>query len=45
MSKDPEELMLKLIGLTLSARGRVAVMMAAPVAAILLVIAWRLLVG
>jgi hypothetical protein len=40
-----EELLLKLLGLTLSARGRVAMMMAAPVAVLLLVVAWRILMG
>jgi hypothetical protein len=46
MPKDnPEELLLKLLGLTLSARGRVAMMMAAPVAALLLIVAWRILTG
>jgi hypothetical protein len=49
MAKDPEELLLKIVGLTLLARGRVAMLMAifiAPTVAIfLLLVAWRLLVG
>lgn len=45
MAKDPEELLFKMLGLTLSARGRVAVLMATPVAVILLAVAWRILTG
>jgi hypothetical protein len=46
MPKDhPEELLLKIVGLTLSARGRVAMLIAPTVAVLLLVVAWRLLVG
>jgi hypothetical protein len=39
----PEELLLKLLGLKVSARGRVAVLMAGPVAMLLLAVAWRIL--
>jgi hypothetical protein len=42
---NPEEIILKVVGLTLSARGRVAILMAAPVAVVLLAVAWRILVG
>jgi hypothetical protein len=45
MATTREELQLKLPGLTVSARGLVAIVMAAPVAAILLAVAWRILVG
>jgi hypothetical protein len=47
VAKDnPEELLLKIVGLTLSARGREAVrMIAVPVAILLLVVAWRILTG
>jgi hypothetical protein len=46
MPKVPEELDFKMPGLTLSARGREAVRwIAVPIAVLLLVLAWRLLVG
>jgi hypothetical protein len=46
VAKDnPEELLLKLLGLTLSARGRVALLIAPTVAVLLLVVAWRILAG
>jgi hypothetical protein len=42
----PDELLLKIVGVTLSARGREAVrMIAAPVAVLVLVVAWRILTG
>jgi hypothetical protein len=45
MIRDPEELLFELHRLKLSARGRVALLMAAPVGMILLAIAWRIVWG
>jgi hypothetical protein len=42
---NSEELLFKIVGVTLSARGRVAVLMAAPVAVLVLAVAWRILTG
>jgi hypothetical protein len=42
VSREPEELFFELHRLKLSARGRVALLMAAPVAVILLAVAWRI---
>ena len=45
MPKKPEELEVKMPGIAVAARGWVALIVAVPVGMILLVVAWRLLVG
>jgi hypothetical protein len=46
MSEDhSEELLLEIVGLTLSARGRVAMLIALTVGILLRVVAWRILRG
>ncbi len=45
MGKEPEELLFELLGLKLSAKGRVAMLMAGPVAVLVLVVAWRIWSG
>ena len=42
MSDAPNELVLSLLALTLSAKGFVALLLVAPVAAILIALAWRI---